>query len=709
MAPTQPSSQALRTVRLRSPFWKAAKLSTAVFSFLLLLPPTSHAQGEVPLIKVATDQDSLSLSNQFGVPAGTAINQTGDFAFVGSGGTALFFRAAGASTATRLLQIEDEAPGFPGSQIFSFSPQVSINAARVVLFGIEFTGADKEPHSALLTYDGTNYHTVVQSEDPAPGSTGAVFGLDLIPGSINDEGDINFAAVPFVAGQTPALTFYIVPAGGAAKRIASVGDTPPPQCTWCTTASAPPIPPLQGFFPGTPTGVGVFVGTALGLSLPQLNQQGQMLLNPWGGLFIGGKDGSFSLVSMARMGACSPQLVPAGTNQFATSRISGFLNNAGAVAYTNPSTPGSAAICIVPAGGGPPSAAVTSGDVAPASIGGTIESPIALGMNDSGDIVFVASFSGNSNTASALLRYHSSSNQSDVVAFNCELAPGTPAGVTFSPFSLPAPCGQNIFAIPAASAFSGVSMANDGRVSFRAYLSNGGSGIYRQTGAVTAASPELIFLDLHGSSTPFLGIGGPVIESVDFSLIIGRTKILDNGSTVLASNLTGGAADFAVYLGTPGNLETLMSTADSLPSGARTILVRTPPKAAGHFVAFTAEPAAGRRNLLLADTTSGSITRVVSDNDPALATAGGAPEDTILSSNFFLNDSGQITFEMAEADATLRRLVIGLGGGSVNTAWLESLSNCATIFLWSPSSGLAKVAAAGDAVPGSGSASRLRL
>src|SRR6266851_2523234 len=81
----------------------------------LLLCSPAHAQGGVPLVAVATDQSPLNLSNQFGVPAGSAINQAGDFAFVGNGNSALFFRPAGSTTATRLLQIGDEIPGITGS------------------------------------------------------------------------------------------------------------------------------------------------------------------------------------------------------------------------------------------------------------------------------------------------------------------------------------------------------------------------------------------------------------------------------------------------------------------------------------------------------------------------------------------------------------------------------------------------------------------
>lgn len=685
MAPTQPFFRVTRTLRTDAFLRKSAILCILLLGLVLTLSSTGHAQGEVPLVTVATDQSPLNLSNQFGVPAGTAINQNGDFAFVGNGDTALFFRAAGASAATRLLQIDDEVPGFPGSQILILLPGVAINSSRSVLFGVRFTGGDHLPHAALIIYDGTNFHTVVTSDAIAPGSSGAAYGLDLFPGSIDDSGDVDFAAV---VGST---TFYIVPAGKPAVRIVGLGDTPPAACTWCSTSGS-----LEGFFGGDPTGAIIFGN----FFVPRLNSQGQMLLEIWGGLFIGSKDGGFSLVPMASTGACSPQPINTVTPSLATPGLSGFLNNNGAVAFTNPSSSGSAAICVAPAGGGSPSPAITAADPAPASVGGAITSPVALGFDDSGDIAYQSPISGSSVTTFALLRYHQANAQSDAVAYNCQQAPGT-NGSSFSPFLTSLPCGPAIVISTFPSPFRGVSIANDGRVSFNASLSSGGNAIYRQTGA---AAPEFISFDFNGNSTIFFGVGLGRLVNFDIFPLTGQTQILNNGSVFFATYLTSGAADFAVRLGTPGNVQTLMSTADLLPSGARTILGGTPPQAAGHFVAFTAQPAAGRINLLESDLTTGVITRVVSDNDPALFTAGGPPGNTVLATNFFLNESGQIAFETTAANTlSAFRSVIGFGGsGSVNQAWLSgAFPFCGTIYLWSPSGGLTEVVAAGDTAPNS--------
>lgn len=690
MLPTQPFSRPfsrlVRTDRPPARLLRRAISCVRWMGLVLFCAGTAFAQGSVPLITVATDQSSLNLSNEFGVPAAEAVNQNGDFAFVGNGGTALFFRAAGASAATRLLQIDDEAPGFPGSKIQTFFSGISLNSSspRVLLLGVRFTGADDLPHTALLTYDGTNYHTVVTSDGVAPGTNGAAYGLGLVPGSINDSGDIDFAAIP-VGGN--ATTYYIVGAGGTAVRIAGLNDPPPASCTWCVANSST-----------IPVGVLGSVVTFGISAVPPLNSKGQMLLSLWGGLFIGGKDGSFSLVPMSSSGPCSPQPVTTQTNTTTVPLLTGFLNGAGTVAFTNPLNTGGSVICVVAPGASQPSDAVANSAAAPPGVGGgAMTSPNALGLDDSGDIAFQSPISGSTLTTFALLRYHASNGQSDAVAYACEAAPGAPSGTVFA--SAPCLYGQSggIASISISeAAFLGVSMANGGGISFNALLSNGGSAIYRQTGTAT---PEFISVESTGSSVFLSGTG--LISFSTSAFLPGQTEILNSGSVFFTTFLTGGAADFAAYLGSPGNLQTLMSTADALPSGARTILGSVAPQAAGHFVAFTAEPAGGRTNLFESDLSSGTLTRVASDNDPAVAAAGGPPGNTVLSSNYFLNENGQIAFETVGSSGISGIGIISFGGpgSTVDQLWLDQASTCGTIYLWSPSSGVTKVAAAGDTAP----------
>src|ERR1700719_4189678 len=267
--------------------------------FALLLCSPAHAQGGVPLVTVATDQTPLPLSDQFGIPAGSAINQAGDFAFVGNGGNALFFRPAGSSLATRLLQVGEEIPGITGSHISSFSSVVGLNSSKILLFGVASSLLGEVPREALLTYDGMNYHVVVSSTDVAPAPESVAYGT-LTPGSINDAGDVNFAA--FLLGK-PTIAFYIVPSGKPVVRVVSLNDAIPTACTWCS----PTVGSITGFFGGTPTSVNILGA----FRVPPLNAKGQMLISLWGGLFIGSKDMPLSLVPLATSGVCGPPVPPA--------------------------------------------------------------------------------------------------------------------------------------------------------------------------------------------------------------------------------------------------------------------------------------------------------------------------------------------------------------------------------------------------------------
>lgn len=681
MLPTQPFFRFVRTDRSAARLFRRAISCARLIGLFLLCAGTALAQGSVPLITIATDQSPLNLSNDFGVPTATAVNQNGDFAFVGNGDTGLFLRTAGASAASRLLQIDDEAPGFPGSKVQEFFPEISLNSSspRLLLFSVRFTGADNFVHAALLTYDGTNYHTVATSDGVAPGTNGATFGLDLIPGSINDNGDINFSAEP---SGTNATSAYIVPSGGAPVPIATLTATPSTPCFNC-------------FLPGVPTTSEILVGIP---AIPKLNARGQMLVSLPGGLSIGSKDGTLSAVPFANSGPCSLQTSSSGTNLIPTPGVSAFLNNVGTVVFTNPPTTGTTAICVVTTGATQPTVAVAPGDPAPTTLGGgTLTSPVAQGIDDSGDIVLLSPVSGSNLTTFSLLRYHASTGLSDAVAYNCEAAPGAPSGTVFASSACLSwqPGGVGIIST-SGSAFFGVSIANGGSVSFDAFLSNGGSAIYSQAGT---ALPEFISFGSEAASSEPSGVIEATFLSPIFSSV--QTQILNNGSVFFSSFLTGSAADFAVFLGTPGSVQELMSTTDPLPSGARTILGSAPPQAAGHFVAFTAQPAAGRTNLLESDLSLGTITRVASDNDPALAAAGGPPGNAILSSNYFLNENGQVAFETVGTGGISGIGIISFGGSglTVDQLWLDQASTCGTIYLWSPSSGVTKVAAAGDAAP----------
>jgi len=157
-----------------------------------------------------------------GLPAATAINQSGDFAFIGNGSNALFFRASGASSTTLLLQMGDQVPGFAGVSFYRFLPVWASTQQDLLLFGVNFNLPDGLPHAAILTYDGSSYIRWFLPVILRRGPNGASYGTNLLPGSVNDSGDVNFAAQPV----TEPLSLTILSPREARPCVLSVWLTP---------------------------------------------------------------------------------------------------------------------------------------------------------------------------------------------------------------------------------------------------------------------------------------------------------------------------------------------------------------------------------------------------------------------------------------------------------------------------------------------------
>src|ERR1700686_5057950 len=103
-----------RTENVRIPGGTTCRLLT-LLGALILAATSLQVQSQSQAI--VTDQDSLSVANQFGIPQSSAVNQAGAYAFVGEAGSALFFRPAGSSAMQRLLQTDDAMPGITGSRV----------------------------------------------------------------------------------------------------------------------------------------------------------------------------------------------------------------------------------------------------------------------------------------------------------------------------------------------------------------------------------------------------------------------------------------------------------------------------------------------------------------------------------------------------------------------------------------------------------------
>ena len=244
----------LHSARSTRPFRIAFRLALVLLAMLggTLLLPTAYAQTpQVSLVTLVTDQTPLNLSNHFGVPNNSIVNQNGDYAFVGEGygdigghgeGSALFLRRAGASAATRLLQFGDPVPGIAGATAVEFNVG-GLNSSGHLLFRVDYTVSppDGQLHRAFLIYDGVStYRTVVSSDSVAPGS-GQKIGPDLsCTGTcLDNNDDVVFSTdfEPFAGTDTVPnlITYYIAPAGGTPVRVVGLGDAVPGVSGWSFT------------------------------------------------------------------------------------------------------------------------------------------------------------------------------------------------------------------------------------------------------------------------------------------------------------------------------------------------------------------------------------------------------------------------------------------------------------------------------------------
>ncbi|HLJ13715.1 MAG TPA: kelch repeat-containing protein [Bryobacteraceae bacterium] len=621
------------------------------------------------------------LSSQFGVPEVQAINQAGDLVFVGRGGSALFFRAAGSATPSRLLQVGDAIPGVTGSQVTTFAPGVGINLSAKIVFSVTYSLPDARPHQALMTYDGSTFQRIISSDDVAPAGDGT-FGNVILPiplGSINDKGDIAFSAAPT---STTLFTLYIVPAGGAAVRIVAARD----------------------FLPSSQTNLFLNVTPISGL-----NALGQLLVsgftNSGPGLFIGDavSAGKIAKVMLTGEPLCDGSGLP---TVFGSVNSNAVLNNAGTYAFTEQSSANSV-VCVGTASSGP-AKAFGAGTAAPTDIGGTLGTQFTnahLAIDASGDIIFASPISGSALTTAALLRFHSSDGHLDTIAYRGEAAPGV-AGKFF------------------VGAFSEYSSSSNGTVGFVDTLTGGSFGLYRQSGTT---APSLVALS--GQATPLAGGGTFALASAPAS------KQLDNGYLFFTSQVSGGTAYYGQFLDTVGTLKPLMSTADALPSGSNVSLLYGLPQASGDYVGFGAQHAGGKISLLSSNTTSGTTLVNITDGDIFAGTGGVIVGPEV---NYFVNGNGQIVFTSALLGGSASHAILLSSPGSglskvaavgdatpipgvtfldfslnsqppspINNAGqvafsgtLSDVNVSSGVFLYSPAAGgtVAKIAAVGDSV-----------
>ncbi|MGE5360123.1 MAG: choice-of-anchor tandem repeat NxxGxxAF-containing protein [Bacteroidales bacterium] len=560
---------------------------SGIVGLVLALGSCAPADAQVQLVPLVTDETPLPLSNKFGVAGATELNQRGDYAFIGAGSSALFLRRAGAAAPTRLFQMLDEVPSYPGSRVDLIN-EVRMNEAGLVAFSAELALQGGNIYNFIFVSDGVSLRRIVGGPDPAPGGNGALYerGISLV--GLNDAGDIAFTAplVPTNSGVPVRTTLYMVPAGGSAVRLVGLDDPAPGMTQGEKFSSLSPI---------------------------RLNNRGDVLFSAnlaggsgGSGLFIAGRNGA--LRKVVANGD------PRGGGATFSSPAGGLLNNAGQVIFF-----ANSAIWLNASGAGN-AVVAEAGDAVPAPFDGTLggnptgdlSSPAAF--NDDGVVVFTSPVRNSSLTGFALFR--ATQGMLEILAYNRQPAPGA-AGLSFG-------------------GFSAVSINSSGVVSFRAGLRLDPStevssfAIYRQANSAPTP-PQLVVAD-----------GQPAPLGATYSLYNSAgTKILDSGAVYLWADLPGGSADFAEVLVSTTDTRVLMSTAEELPDGARISLRGFQPGASGNLVGTTIQRTGGRRSILLHDTRSGSTDVVVTDGDQA---PGGGVLRISTTSTVFINSSGNLAF-----------------------------------------------------------------
>jgi hypothetical protein len=511
--------------------------------FVIFLPliavVVATAQTPPTVRALVTDQTSLGLPNNFGPPSYQAINQAGDFVFTSDGEDALFLRKAGSPAAVRLFQMGEPIPGFSGS-LADIISTVKINSSGVIAVRVEFY--TDRTMGAILTYNGSTFHTIACSTDVAPGTGGAVFGRTLTLIGINDAGDVAFtsslANAPSINTSLALPTLFIAPAGGAPVRLIGKGDAGP--------------------------GTG---GTLASPGARSLNNRGEVVFasaisggNGGNGIFVASTAGVRKVVATG-------DAFPGGTTFAAPGTATSLLNNSGDVVFGPASnTTGSAtnAIFLQPAANpGSIVRLVGAGDAAPADIGGTLSSTFKLLSFSDADTVAVS----NSITGRgwAMFRLVSGSSLQTIAAAG-QAAPGA-GGKTFTNFYY-------------------LTMNASGEAAFIGMLSGTpvAYGIFRQAGA-----NPMTLVAVDGDAAPLTGGG-----TLSCAPLYPGTMLLDSGSLAYWANIVGGAADYAQFLATQTGTAVLLTTADTLPSGSRIeFRGNWPVYSAGSYVGFSATRTGG--------------------------------------------------------------------------------------------------------------------
>jgi hypothetical protein len=528
---------------------------TACPLLLLLLASLSDAAPQEPAaVPLVTDQTNVQLSDKFFTQTAYGLKANGDV-FFGISGSLLYSWNSASGTKTRLLQINDPIPGYPGSVAASVASPMQLNAAGHVALLNTWAASGVRNPTGIFVYDGAQYQKVVLNGEAVPGVSGSVFttfkGLRT---NANDQ--VAFVAEFEPPGEVMLGVFLGSPTASPAK-IATVAD----------------LQPLVGFTPDNLYLIAVDASGNVAFLCENIS-------DPWGYVVaIGSPSGALSVIR-------SGDSAPGTTGQFSLPSSTGqysLIGNGDLAFFSNvwgdPSVFGG---IWIRSAAGTIQKLVANGDATGTSLGGTYNSFQIRWFDESGRVLYTAGVSGGTTGSALFLK--SLGSPPDVLAYVNQPVSGGPQAI---------------------NGFSTAVLNGNGKAAVIAGLKNPTGQALLLCSAAT--NPQVIVSA--GSATPAGGtysqLTSPRINDAD--QIVFRSDILTLNTVGL----------FFWSSGSP--VQTIVSTADTVTAGVNRALYAVNPVASDDELLFWPNTTEGKDSIFTKSLHAEVETtrRVIGDGDPA--------------------------------------------------------------------------------------------
>jgi hypothetical protein len=588
-------------------------LASCALLVLLVAKMSYGAPQEPAAVAVVTDQTSVTLSDKFFTQSPIGLKANGDV-FFGTSSSEMFYWNSTTGTRTRLLQVNDPIPGFPGSVAVSVASPFRLNSAGHAALLNTWAAPGVRNPNGIFVYDGSTYSKVVLNGEAVPGLPGSVFSTvkDL---RVNASDQVAFVATYEPVGEYMLGVFLGSPSGPPSK-IATTAD-------------------LRSL-----------VGGVDNIYLIGVDNSGNVAFlcenfgNPFGySVVIGSPSGTLHAIK-------TMDGAPGTSGVFALQGTMSYyaFNSAGDLAFYSDvwNDPTVYQGIWVRSASGTIQKLVVNGDASGTSLGGTYNFFTFRGLNDGGQVLYTAGVTAGTSNNGLFLK--SLAGGTDVLCYRDQVIAGGPQAVDNAPIAQFNSSGKAVV------------VANLKNPAGRALLLCSGS-----------ADPQVIVLE--GSETP---AGGTYAQ-------IGTVRINASDQVVFRSDILPLNANGLFFWASGSPIQAIVTTADTVASGANTALFASGVVASDDEMVFWPYKAEGKDTIFTKSLRPGpeTIRRVIGDGD-------AAPSGGMLAyiNNPAINDKEELVVFAS---------VIGGTPYPADALWLSK-----------PGAALQKLVMTNDAAPGSG-------